>query len=82
MGLKSNRGGKLVYSKLLDDFQNIHLLTQLALGVFEEEVLMLLLGLAAEAILLVELHEAPPAFELVREGFTTLNLISDLFLFF
>ena len=56
MGLKSNRGGKLVYSKLLDDFQNVHLLTQLALGVFEEEVLVLLLGLAAEAILLVELH--------------------------
>ena len=45
-----------MHSKLLNDLQNIHFLTQLALGVFEEEVLVLLLGLAAAAILLVELH--------------------------
>ena len=56
MWLQSYRGGELVHSKLLDNLQDVHLLAQFALSVFEEEVLVFLLGLTAEAILLVKLH--------------------------
>ena len=57
--------GELVHSELLDDLEDVNFLTELCLGIFEKEVISLLLSPTTAAIAVIEAPDVPKSAILV-----------------